>query len=414
MFEKFIENYRKRGRIIEERGIVFYFINERGYILLIVLLISAFLVSFTSDFFLRIHTYIATMKRFRSDVNSEFVAYSGFEIAKTILDVDRLGLSKSFMPNLNSDRNIDCYRDIWALDFPEIPIMDYDLKIKIEDENSKINISSIANDLVNFQNSGSGSTYYGILQRFLMNLGLPLDIADALADWEDTDDVRSPYGAESSNYYFNLKPAYSAKNGPIDSIDELLLVKGVTPEIFFGLGGGNSGMEKNLVDDNKGDVTIPLYKLEEIMESASGQPEKKSADSDEAGNEKAIGKERSRRFSDYLSPYGSWNDFLEEINKININTASCRVLLSLSEDMTEDIVRDIIKKRDLQPYKSLDEAINDLESYIVLKDNIKNSLTIKSHIFKITLTAKNANSYCRVIYYYDRDNKKLLYCSKEH
>src|SRR5208283_2756093 len=40
-------------------------------------------------------------------------------------------------------------------------------------------------------------------------------------------------GAET-DYYQGLKPSYSAKNGPIDDISELLLIKGVTPEIYYG------------------------------------------------------------------------------------------------------------------------------------------------------------------------------------
>lgn len=401
MLKRFMDNYKKRKSLIEENGLSSYLINDRGYILLIVLLISAFLVSFTSDFFLSTHTYISYIKRLKDDINSEFLSYSGYEIAKAILDVDRLGLGGSFMPNLSNDRSIDSYKDIWALDFPEIPIMDYQLKVEIADENSKINISALANDKV------EKTPYYTILQRFLMNMGLSLDIADALVDWVDPDDVRFPYGAESSGYYYNLTPSYSAKNGRLDCINEIMLVKGISPEIYYGIGGGNYGIEKNLVDDNKGDVTIPLHKLEEIADS--------SLRSSESGNsaavaDKPVGKERSRRLSDYLTAYGNWDDFLDESNRININTASLRVLSSLTDDLTEEIAADIIRKRQLEPFKTSSE----INSYIKSSDNLANILTVKSYIFRITVTVKNDNSYCRGVYYFDRDNKKLLYCSMGH
>src|SRR5207302_1022705 len=51
------------------------------------------------------------------------------------------------------------------------------------------------------------------------------DVADSILDWLDPDDDPRPNGAES-NYYSAL--GYSAKNGPMDSLDELLMVKGVT------------------------------------------------------------------------------------------------------------------------------------------------------------------------------------------
>lgn len=401
MLKRFVNNYNKRKRLIEENGLSSYLVNDRGYILLIVLLISAFLVSFTSDFFLSTHTYISYIKRLKDDINAEFLSYSGYEIAKAILDVDRLGLSGSFMPSLSSDRGIDSYKDIWALDFPEIPIMDYQVKIEIVDENSKINVSALANDRV------EKTPYYAILQRFLMNMGLSLDIADALVDWVDPDDVRFPYGAESSGYYYNLTPSYSAKNGRLDSIDEIMLVKGISPEIYYGIGGGNYGIEKNLVDDNKGDVKIPLHKIEEIA-SSSG----KSSDSGSRSEatEKPVGKERSRLLSDYLTAYGNWDDYIDESNRININTASLRVLSSLTDDLTENIAADIIRKRQLEPFKTASE----INSYIKNTESLNNILTVKSYIFRITITVKNDNSYCRGVYYFDRDNKKLLYCSMGH
>jgi len=401
MLYKFIHNYRKRKLLIENNGLKSYLINDRGYILLIVLMISAFLVSFTSDFFLTTHTYISYIKRLKNDINSEFLTYSGYEIAKAILDVDRLGISGSFMPGLNSNKSIDCHKDIWALDFPAIPVMDYQVKVEIVDENSKINVSALANDKV------EKTPYYGVLQRFLMNMGLSLDISDALVDWVDPDDIRFPYGAESSGYYYNLTPSYSAKNGRLDSISEILLVKGISPEIYYGIGGGNYGIEKNLVDDNKGDVTIPLYKLEEMTASSVKKDDIKSITSDA---ERPVGKERSRLLSDYLTAYGNWDDFIDESNRININTASFRVLSSLSDDFSEEIAADIIRKRHLEPFT----AASEISSFVKDYDSLANILTVKSRIFRITVTVKNDNSYCRGVYYFNRDDKKLLYCSMGH
>ena len=401
MLYKFIHNYRKRKLLIENNGLKSYLINDKGYILLIVLMISAFLVSFTSDFFLTTHTYISYIKRLKNDINSEFLTYSGYEIAKAILDVDRLGISGSFMPGLNSNKSIDCHKDIWALDFPAIPVMDYQVKVEIVDENSKINVSALANDKV------EKTPYYGVLQRFLMNMGLSLDISDALVDWVDPDDIRFPYGAESSGYYYNLTPSYSAKNGRLDSISEILLVKGISPEIYYGIGGGNYGIEKNLVDDNKGDVTIPLYKLEEMTASSVKKDDIKSITSDA---ERPVGKERSRLLSDYLTAYGNWDDFIDESNRININTASFRVLSSLSDDFSEEIAADIIRKRHLEPFT----AASEISSFVKDYDSLANILTVKSRIFRITVTVKNDNSYCRGVYYYNRDDKKLLYCSMGH
>ncbi len=58
-------------------------------------------------------------------------------------------------------------------------------------------------------------------------------IAASILDWIDPDNNVHAGGAESS-YYQSLDPPYFAKNQPLDDLSELLLVRGVTPEIFWG------------------------------------------------------------------------------------------------------------------------------------------------------------------------------------
>ena len=58
-------------------------------------------------------------------------------------------------------------------------------------------------------------------------------VSDSILDWIDPDDNTRPAGAES-DYYLGLTPSYNAKNAPIDNLDELQLVKGVTRDMFNG------------------------------------------------------------------------------------------------------------------------------------------------------------------------------------
>jgi DNA uptake protein ComE-like DNA-binding protein len=71
-------------------------------------------------------------------------------------------------------------------------------------------------------------------QAALMELpGMTLEIADAILDWLDADDEPRAYGCERS-YYSGLNPPYAPKNGAFSSVEELLLVRGVTPQMLFG------------------------------------------------------------------------------------------------------------------------------------------------------------------------------------
>jgi DNA uptake protein ComE-like DNA-binding protein len=68
----------------------------------------------------------------------------------------------------------------------------------------------------------------------MMLPGMTQDIADAILDWMDPDDTPRQYGAER-DYYSSLTPSYAPKNGPLESVEELLLVRGVTPQLLFGM-----------------------------------------------------------------------------------------------------------------------------------------------------------------------------------
>jgi DNA uptake protein ComE-like DNA-binding protein len=90
----------------------------------------------------------------------------------------------------------------------------------------------------------------GNAKAILMGLpGMTETIADAILDWIDPDDDQRESGAER-DYYTTLDPPYAPRNGPLGSIEELLLVRGVTPALLFGAdlnrNGVIDGNEQNL------------------------------------------------------------------------------------------------------------------------------------------------------------------------
>jgi general secretion pathway protein K len=104
---------------------------------------------------------------------------------------------------------------------------------RIEDETGKIPL----NKLINGEEYNQGIK--DMLVRLLSQEEFELDkkkideIVDSIKDWIDADDNMSSYGAESS-HYASSDPPYKAKNAPFDCIEELLMVKGITKEIFYG------------------------------------------------------------------------------------------------------------------------------------------------------------------------------------
>lgn len=59
------------------------------------------------------------------------------------------------------------------------------------------------------------------------------EIADAIIDWGDKDDLPGVNGAESE-YYMSLTPPYQPRNGLFFSVEELSLVRGITDKMFYG------------------------------------------------------------------------------------------------------------------------------------------------------------------------------------
>ena len=119
------------------------------------------------------------------------------------------------------------------LNNPQVFSLTVILLSTIEDETGKIPLNKLVN----------GEEYNPDIKEMLIRLlsqpefGLDErkvdEIVDAIKDWIDGDDEVTGYGAESS-YYSSLDPPYKAKNAPFDCIEELLMVKGVTKEIFYG------------------------------------------------------------------------------------------------------------------------------------------------------------------------------------
>jgi DNA uptake protein ComE-like DNA-binding protein len=63
--------------------------------------------------------------------------------------------------------------------------------------------------------------------------GMSLEVAAAIKDWTDGDDTVTPGGAEAP-YYTSLNPPYKPRNGPLQTLRELLMVRGITAAMLYG------------------------------------------------------------------------------------------------------------------------------------------------------------------------------------
>lgn len=102
--------------------------------------------------------------------------------------------------------------------------------VMYDEESSRWNI----NGLMDQDSSGAAlKKVFEKAQSYIPDLDAT--VISSIIDWLDEDDELSDQGAENL-YYSALEEPYRCKNGPLDSMDELLLVKGVTRELLEGNG----------------------------------------------------------------------------------------------------------------------------------------------------------------------------------
>ena len=121
---------------------------------------------------------------------------------------------------------------------------------------------------------------------------------DAIVDWVDQDEVPEAAGAESL-YYQTLRPSYRAANAPLQTLLELRLIKGITPDIIEKLSkvvtvypqGGQSRVNVNTADPLVLQALDPRITQSVAGEIVQARPFKTIQELDRVSSFEAIGKE---------------------------------------------------------------------------------------------------------------------------
>jgi general secretion pathway protein K len=186
--------------------------DEQGFVLVTVLLVIAILFPLVLAFTSKVQVNLLQADNFRNSVQAIRLSRSGVEGAIGILKAD--------------DATYDTLKDTWALGFPALGVGEGKVEVKIHDEDGKIPINQLV--LPNGVDVNKDVEYR--LRKLISRLGGRPEVVDALIDWIDADDViKAPEGAEDAYY---KEHGYTCKNGPIDSLDELSMVKGFDKELL--------------------------------------------------------------------------------------------------------------------------------------------------------------------------------------
>src|SRR4030042_3307387 len=197
--------------------------TQKGVALIMVLWIIAILSVVVLEFCFGMRTEVNITKNFKDELHPSAMAEGG---------VGRANLELSY----KHDAKVQQLRKTWKAEEipPEkkewvtdgrpylLPLHQEVCEIRIMSEAGKININTVSEIT---------------LRKVMGNLGLEVEardiVVDSIMDWRDPDDFYRVNGAEN-DYYQSLKEPYNCKNGNLDSIEELLLVRGVTSDLFYG------------------------------------------------------------------------------------------------------------------------------------------------------------------------------------
>ena len=112
----------------------------------------------------------------------------------------------------------------WAMQLPPLPVQGGSITGRLQDLQGLFNVNNLA--------SAQAQAALAQFQRLLAELNLDPNIANAVSDWVNVGSQPHFPGGAKDEYYSRLSPPYLAAEQPMTSISELLLVKGVTPQVY--------------------------------------------------------------------------------------------------------------------------------------------------------------------------------------
>jgi type II secretory pathway component PulK len=330
--------------------------GERGAALILVVFILTVLVGLVASLSYTVRVDLKASRNFADAVQTRSLADAAVYAAMATLKAD-------------TDTGQDNLDDEWALlgdhGTTEYPLGDGLYRLEVVDACSRLNLNTATRE------------------ELLRLPNMTEDLVDAIIDWRDTDQTVTGNGAEQ-DYYQALTRPYLPKDGPFDSVDELLLVKGFSPKLLYGTAAESP---------NQGVTTLGVtadLPLCEYLTTESGELERNAAGEARLSLSSVTAAQLTQQQTVTItqaqanaivnrrstSAYASVADLLDvqgldqstaaqimdlvttktgEINKgaINVNTAPEIVLETLA-GVTEDVASSIVSHR---PYASIGELL---------------------------------------------------------
>jgi general secretion pathway protein K len=195
--------------------------DERGFALLVVLLVLGLVAVVGAEFAYSMRLEASAVRAYKNGIIGNHLAETALAQAIREIVADA-ALAVEEEDGLLTFYTID-RRALPRLRRTKAELVGGQYSYRITDEEARLNINTSPPNRID---------------RLLVSLGVEKEvrdtIVDSIQDWRDPNEEHRANGAESDDYYLKLPVPYRARNANIESIAELLQIKGITPAIYNG------------------------------------------------------------------------------------------------------------------------------------------------------------------------------------
>ena len=281
--------------------------NQRGFALIITLIVTALLVAVVTEFIREVYVETTLRRSYRDGEQAVLMADSGIVGGVKLLQT------------VNATQTYTSLNDAWKAKPLHIEDERGVLDVFIDEESGKLNLNAVIPPSGEY----TGAYYAGVLNKLLTRLKLSTDLIDPLADWidENADPHRS--GAEAG-WYKGLKPPYTPRNAPLQTLEELRLIKGFTSTIYGAL--------------------RPFITVYSDIPGSPAAP-------------------------------------------VNINTAPPEILASLDDALSDDLVKRITDRRKNEPFKTTSDLVK-IAGMEQIATRLQTRITTKGAVYRLMATSR--------------------------
>jgi general secretion pathway protein K len=196
--------------------------SERGFALVAVLLVLAVLGVLGAEFAFSMRLEGSAVRAFKEGVAGRHLAEAGVEQA-----IREIVGDYAFVAACRDDDPVRFFKAdrtaVPALPRREVPLGPGQFEYDITDEEARLNVNTAPPER---------------LRRLLESLQVQRNdrdaIVDSIQDWRDPNEEHRLNGAESDDHYLKQPLPYRSRNANLESVRELLQIKGITEAIYHG------------------------------------------------------------------------------------------------------------------------------------------------------------------------------------